>query len=440
MTVGSTRSPFRTVASALILSAFLFASVAAPASADPVPDGLWYYDSFQVKEAHDAGWTGKGVTVAVIDSQINLTVPTLGSADIELPLSEACKDIDGKDMPATSTDFSASHATNVVSFIVGSGAGYPGQQGVKGVAPGAKVLFFAAGGTTPGDASDEMNCDSDSVDASAVTTAVARGAQIISVSLGVESTPGLIAAIAGAERAGVVILGALPNETSVDDEAPAGNFPAAANGVVTVQAIGVDNLIEATDGIPNVFLDTKTDIAGPGIALLTQGSTDPNRWEGVTIGDGTSYATPIIAGFLAVVKQKYPAATGNQLIQTLIRNTGNGNHSLSRDAKGEVGYGVASLTHMLDVDPTTYPDVNPLISTESGQKPTLQQLGVSPSATQPIPAQTATEAVLALWFLPVVIGSVGLLGTIAILIVVVSRRRKRIIPAEPTPERENHQG
>lgn len=427
MTVVKARSTFHTVASAIILSMFLIVPVGAPAlaSADPVPDGLWYYNSLKVQEAHDAGWTGKGVTIAVIDSQLNLAVPTLAGADIELPSSVACTGADGKDLPATSADFSASHATNVVSFIVGSGAGYSGQQGVKGVAPGAKILFFAAGGSTPGDASDEMNCNSDLVDASAITTAVARGAQIISVSLGVESTPELIAAIAAAERAGVVILGALPNETTVDAKAPAGNFPAAANGVVTVQAIGVDNLIEATDGKPNVFPETKTDIAGPGIALLTQGSSDPNRWEGVTIGDGTSYATPIIAGFLAVVKQKYPAATGNQLIQTLIRNTGNRNHLLSRDAKGEVGFGVASLTHMLQVDPTTYPDVNPLVSTELNQTPTPQQLGVSPSATQLSPARNVTETVLTSCILPVTIGGTGLVSIITILIVVIVRRRRR---------------
>ncbi len=430
MTVVKARNPFCTVASVMFLSIFLMGAVSAPASADPVPDGLWYYDSFQVKDAHDAGWTGKGVTIAVIDSQLNLAVPTLAGADIELPSSVACKNTDGTDMSATSTDFSASHATNVVSFIVGSGEGYSGQPGVKGVAPGTKILFFAAGGSTPGDASDEMTCNSDSVDASAITTAVARGAQIISVSLGVESTPELIAAIASAERAGVVILGALPNETTIDAKAPAGNFPAAANGVVTVQAIGIDNVIEATDGKPNVFPDTETDIAGPGIALLTQGTSDPNRWEGVTIGDGTSYATPIIAGFLAVVKQKYPTATGNQLIQTLIRNTGSGNHSLSRDVKGEVGFGVASLTHMLDVDPTTYSDVNPLISTESGQKPTLQQLGVTPSATSLSPTRNVTEAVLVPWITPIVIGGGGLLGIVATISMVVFVRRKRMIPAD----------
>ncbi|MBG6108373.1 subtilisin family serine protease [Frigoribacterium sp. CG_9.8] len=312
--------------------------------------------------------------------------------------------------------------------------GYLGQPGVKGVAPGAKILFFAVGGSTPGDSPDEMMCNGDSVDASAVSTAVAGGAQIISVSLGIDSSPDLIAAIAAAKRAGVVVLGALPNETTGETGAPSGNFPAAANGVVTVQAIGADNAIEETDGKPNVFPLTKTDIAGPGIALLTQGSSDPNTREGVTIGDGTSYATPIIAGFLAMVKQKYPAATGNQLIQTLIHNTGTGtgtgNHPPARDAKGEVGYGLVSLDHMLEVNPTTDPDVNPLISTESEQTPTAQELGWSPSASSSAPARTASEVELRSWFLPAVTGGVAILVLTLLFLAVVTRRKKRAISLE----------
>lgn len=425
MTVTTVCKPGLSFAATIMVSAFLALSLVTPASADAPPDGLWYYNSFHVKQAHAAGWTGEGVTVAVIDSQLNLKVPTLAGAHIELPSSVACKDAEGEEMPPTSTDFSASHATNVVSFIVGSGVGYLGQPGVKGVAPGAKILFFAAGGSKPGDPSDEMMCDGDSVDASAISTAVAGGAQIISVSLGVASSPELIAAIAAAERAGVVILGALPNETTVETGTASGNFPAAANGVVTVQAIGADNAIEETDGKPNVFPLTKTDIAGPGIALLTQGSSDPNTWEGVTIGDGTSYATPIIAGFLAMVKQKYPLATGNQLIQTLIHNTGTGNHSPVRDAKGEVGYGLVSLDHMLAVNPTAYPDVNPLISTAAGQTPTAEELGGSPSATFSAPARTASKDNLESWLLPAVTGGVAIPLLIVVLLVVVAWRKKR---------------
>jgi hypothetical protein len=90
--------------------------------------------------------------------------------------------------------------------------------------------------------------------------------------LGNDSSPELIAAIAAAQRAGVVILGALPTETTVETGTASANFPAAANAVVTAQAIRAGNASEETDGKPNVFPLTKTDIAGPGIALLTQGA------------------------------------------------------------------------------------------------------------------------------------------------------------------------
>jgi subtilisin family serine protease len=112
----------------------------------------------------------------------------------------------------------------------------------------------------------------------------------------------------------------------------------------------------------------------------------------VTIGDGTSYATPIIAGLLAMVKRKYPVATGNQLIQTLIRNTGTGNHSPARDAEGEVGYGLVSLDHT--------------------------------------PARTASRADVESWLLPSMTGGVGILVLTLLLLAVVTRRKKRAISLE----------
>ncbi|MEO5711425.1 MAG: S8 family serine peptidase, partial [Nocardioidaceae bacterium] len=71
---------------------------------------------------------------------------------------------------------------------------------------------------------------------------------------------------------------------------------------------------------------------------------------------GTSFAAPIIAGSLALVKSKYPDATGNQLVQQLIHNTSSGKYAWDRD----YGFGLVSMSKMLATDPTAWPDVNPL--------------------------------------------------------------------------------
>jgi len=85
-------------------------------------------------------------------------------------------------------------------------------------------------------------------------------------------------------------------------------------------------------------------------------------WDTVVSNGGTSTATPIVAGFIALAWQKYPEATGNQMIQTLIHNTGVGGHPDELFWNENSGFGLASATSMLEVDPTRYPDVNPLLT------------------------------------------------------------------------------
>jgi len=250
---------------------------------------------------------------------------------------------------------------------VGNGAN------VKGVAPDATVLLFPVLG--PRDADGYNRCfDADgspnrTADVDAVEHAIEAGVDIISVSANLQPVPELIAAFALAQSKGIVILGSVENSSEIGD-AFEGDHPAQTNGAVGVQRIDVNGDIGQTDGEPNA--NALTDVVGPGTGLViegveTGGVVDWNATK--TDGAGTSYATPIVAGMLALVKQKYPDATGNQLIQSLIRNTGAEDHELIYDNNYLTGYGVASATHMLKVDPTQYEDVNPLLIDGDGFLP-----------------------------------------------------------------------
>ena len=408
------------------------------ASADQVSDGLWYYMAFHVQEAHDAGFTGAGVTIAVIDSQLYPRLPEFVGADIVPQPALGCKDLRGNPIPTTSADLAAIHGTNVTALIVGSGVGYGGTRGVQGVAPKAKVLFFSTGSGSADNKNHNTSCESFDGNpvAKAIVAAVAAGAQIISISQGGGDSPELAAAVAGALRQGVVVVSGLSN-TLVDEYR---QFPGQSNGVVGVQAIDSSGNIQTTDGAPNVNPATK--VAGPGVGVLNQGGETSKSWQSQSIGDGTSFATPVVAGFLALVKQKYPKATGNQLIQTLVHNTGAGNHMPSLDASNKLGYGVVSVTSMLEVDPTTYPDVNPLVSTAAGASPTAQQIAGKPTAT-PSPTASAgaagavgSSAAPAAWLLPVLVGGgiILLLVILAIVLVIVfAARRARRGMQPPAP-------
>ncbi|MFJ6533827.1 S8 family peptidase [Microbacterium sp. NPDC091662] len=340
--------------------------VPSAAVAGTAESGLWWFDRGNIQAAHDAGFDGSGVKVAVIDSQINPDVIGLRGADVKVREPSYCFDASGTPYPTVSTDYvAASHATNVVSMIVGTGEAPAGGAPVKGVAPGVELLFYNSGGVLDGVVDDEgVDAECLQEDGTklaedgrfgldhAISDAVADGADIISISSagGTDVSKGVAEAYAN----DVVVVAGMANDDGIEV------LPAALNGVVAVQAFGEDGKIQNGQyGKPNVSDYVVT--AGPGISLLLQGTSD--SWDAQELGSGTSFATPIVAGMLAVVKQKYPEATAGQLIQSLIHNTGTkGEHEPTWD--DAAGYGAASLTGMLAVDPSKYPDVNPIFDAD----------------------------------------------------------------------------
>ena len=344
----------------------LVAAVPSAAVAGTAESGLWWFDRGNIQAAHDAGFDGSGVKVAVIDSQINSDVVGLRGADVTVREPSYCFDASGTPYPTVSTDYvAASHATNVVSMIVGTGEAPAGGAPVKGVAPGVELLFYNAGAVLDGVVDDEgvdeeclqedgtrMGEDGRFDLDRAISDAVADGADIISISNG--SLTDVAKGVAEAYANDVVVVASMPNEDGI------ALWPAALNGVVAVQAFGEDGKIQnGVNGTPNVSDDVI--IAAPGLDLLLQGTSD--SWDAQELGSGTSFATPIVAGMLAVVKQKYPEATAGQLIQSLIHNTGTkGEHDPKWNSG--TGYGAASLTGMLAVDPSKYPDVNPIFDAD----------------------------------------------------------------------------
>jgi subtilisin family serine protease len=411
----------------LAIGLLVGSSMGAAGSASAASDrtGLWYYDTFHVQAAHDAGWTGKGVTIAVIDDGINLAVPTLAGADIVTHPAPTCRNAAGKvtSFSAVNTSLNASHGTNVVSMIVGSGKGYSAdQQGVVGVAPGARILFYSPAPPVPDNklaVCDGKNGEDATATnmANEIIDAVDSGASIITTSIVGTENPAATRALAFAENRGVVVLGALPDGLDISNLWPAG-----ANGVISVQAVGADGAV--------ILPGPGVDVAGPGIGILTQGDAKTGLWSTQDISDGTSFATPIIAGFLAMVKQKYPSATGSQLIQTLIRNTGSTDHPLGYDSKDSIGYGIASVTHMLAVDPTKYSDVNPLVAKTLTYGPSAAQIA---AATSPVRSSTPEAAAAAKpsastgWLVPTIIAVVVVLLVVAgiVVLVVLAMRRTR---------------
>lgn len=418
--------PLRSIGRVVAACAVAAALVAVPAVTAQAADtgSNWWYKSFGVAEAQSQGWTGAGVKVAVIDNQINPDLPVFEGARLKVDDRALCK---GGIVRVADSDQSdaASHGSDVTALLIGNGKG-KGQ--VRGIAPRAEVTFYGEGiGSGVCDSGGDFDGRDPLIEG--IHRAVASGAQIISISLGWGdyATPADDEAIAEALAAGVVIVAATPNSVKDAEQL----WPWSFNGVVAVNAMDQSGSIQQDQRVSGKQIGWKdTTVVAPGVGFA---SVD---WRsGTWVISGASLATPLTAGILAVTAQKYPKATGGQLIQSLIRNTGLKDHELSRN--GGWGYGVVSLRHMLRVDPMTYSGANPLMD-KSKARPTAGQVTAAEVAASAAPAATATSSPTRVipsdaasstaaglpmgWIIGAVV--LALIAAAAIVIVIVMNRKK----------------
>lgn len=354
-----------------VAMAALLATVALPGAAAAqdfsAAGPLWYLDAMRVPAIHDAGITGDGVTIAVFDNKLNLDATTLQDADIEVRPVAACPDptaIGQDDVE------SVAHGTSVTSLIVGNGRSDSGA-GPVGIAPGARILYYGL---------LQDGCTGNNY-AEALDDAVAQGADIVTMSgavsrLADELSEPTVESVTAALRAGVILVTALPNgDSSTIPELMT------TNGVVNVASVDA-SAQPAKDKAGGEMVNDDVDVVAPGIDVAGVG------WDGtsgMSAWSGSSAATPVVAGLVALASQKWPEATASQLLQSLIRNTGSNPHELQWSNR--LGHGVVNATRLLEEDPTQYPDENPLFT--DGQEPTFDEVY---SAPEPSAGPSASES------------------------------------------------
>ncbi|WP_243227277.1 S8 family serine peptidase [Microbacterium sp. CIAB417] len=391
---------------------------AVPASASD--DGQWWYDAYKVADVHAEGWTGEGVKIAVVDSQINPELPDFAGADLTVAPGAACE---GVEPSTTEANAESEHGSTVTAMLIGNGTGVAG---TKGIVPDASVTFYGVGALEDCTPTSEVEGSGHTPLGWMLQRALDDGADIVMTAIvqGQATIPDLMT-VAEAVASKTPFVAGNPN-----DGFKQGGLPAGLSGVVGVSAVDRDgNLPIAALGVENAILDTT--VVAPGVGISTLG--DNNSWDDPGLGTGTSLATPQVAGMLAVAMQKYPDATGNQLIQALVNNAGSGDQPASYDATDGYGYGAASLTGVLAADPSQYADTNPLLD-KVLQLPSAEQIAaaeealISPDSVGQ-PASTDPGGIAAL--LPVFIGvGVGVLALIVVGVVVtvvlVRRSRRRV--------------
>lgn len=378
---GRTPAHTRTMAAtaALLLAGLgtgLAAGPAVGAIDDPTEGGLWYYTVPGFPEIHASGVTGEGITVAVIDGPIYPDSPDLAGTNLILPEASFCDaDRDGIPDEVTSRGPAAGHATTLTALIIGTGAGLNGEPGVRGVAPDATVRLYVRTST-----GGNCRLDGQPGDVLGIEQAIDDGADIINLSYsgpGARLEPSEEAAIARAQRTGVIVVAASNNQSGTEL-----GWPALANGVIAVEAAGVDRALH-----PGAVTHPRLTVVAPGVDI--RGLVPSTDWQRYGTNSGSSMATAWTSGVLALAWSAYPEATANQMIQALLRTTGQSDGNLTR-VDDQWGYGMVNARNLVAIDPTTLPDVNPLVRDDPEAQPSYDQIMGAEPDPEPTPEPTAT--------------------------------------------------
>ncbi|WP_308120596.1 type VII secretion-associated serine protease mycosin [Streptomyces bambusae] len=269
----------------------------------------WHLDSMQAEQMWKTS-SGKGVTVAVIDSGV-ANIPELEGQ--VLPGKDLAEGYQGNER----TDYD-NHGTKMAALIAGTGKG-PGGDGAFGLAPGAKIL--------PIRVPNEGNRDGMPSWVAAIRYAADSEAKILSISLGQsEVEPQLQSAVKYAIDKGKLIFASVGNSGHAQNLQ---EFPAATPGVVGVAAI--DRQANATSESQH---GPQVDLAAPGVDIVT---ACPGK-TGLCKAHGTSDATALASASAALIWSAHPDWTNNQVLRVLLNTSGKPRDGVARN--DYIGYGV----------------------------------------------------------------------------------------------------
>jgi hypothetical protein len=288
--------------------------------------------------AWQAGFTGAGVLVAVIDTGVDESHPDLAGQEVgERNFGSSPDNVDR-----------IGHGTHVASTIAGTGPKY------HGVAAGARLLDVKV--------FDDDGWAQDSDIVAGLRWAADQGAKIANLSLGNADTPGtdpVEAAVEEVSAGGMLVVAAAGNSYVPESV----GSPASADAALAVGAVDKsDVMAEFSSRGPRLGDGAvKPDLVAPGVSV-----TAARAGGGYVEMSGTSMAAPHVSGAAALLAQEHPSWTGQQLKAALVASAasvegaeydrGAGRVDVARaitqtvtSLPANLGMGVVTWPHDLDV-------------------------------------------------------------------------------------------
>ncbi|WUH90589.1 type VII secretion-associated serine protease mycosin [Streptomyces sp. NBC_00433] len=360
---------------------------ALPAQGQTVRQLQWHVDAMRLPEAWKIS-KGAGITVAVIDTGVDRSIPDLKG-----------QVLDGKSFtyPVDSPyDDKIGHGTGMSSLIAGTGAS-EGGTGAIGVAPEAKILPIRIL-NDPRDTNEAASAVSFTVELDkAVRYAADSQARVINISQGVPATslqPNDIAALQSAldyaRSKGKLIFASTGN--SGEKGSPV-EYPAASRGVAGIGALDRNgNALPLSTKGPQVDLSAVGD-------NISKACPSGIRANCVNTSSGTSDASALTSGSAALVWSAHPSWTANQVLRVLLNTASKPTDGAERN--DSIGYGAVRPRVALQTPGDPGPaDVYPLAEHEGWQQggdgePSATPTSGAAGTAAPAPSASSSDKAVA---------------------------------------------
>lgn len=294
----SARRHVTTVGATLGALAVMSVGLAPSAAADDnIQSQQWYLDAMNAQGLWKVS-TGKGISVAVVDTGVNPDTSSLKG--------QVLPGVDVTKAAGDETDDYLGHGTSMAELIAGTGRG----GGLRGVAPGAEIIPIRTALTGIGKKAEKQG---DTL-VKAIRAAADSNAKIISMSLsGDFPVDGGLEAVQYAQSKGKLLIAGVGN--GADSGENYIGYPAKYPGVVGVSAINENGEV-AKFSESGAYVD----LASPGVDVPTW--CDKTFKAYCPQRNGTSQATAITSGAAALIWSAHPKWTANQVLRVMIDTAG----------------------------------------------------------------------------------------------------------------------
>lgn len=320
---------------------------------DPFLDSQWYLREINAPSAWERGLRGEGVTVAVIDSGVNIDHSDIDTERVTSFLN--C--ISGEDATDIYDKTSIGHGTFVSGII---GATQNNALCVTGIAPEANLIPIKVTNSTSFSASMLFT---------GLDKAISMGCDIINMSMGITSeseTASILALkryINKAYAQNIIVVAAAGNNGADAEKGGYYSYPASFDHVISVGSLGRPVSSGDGDGVyktelrlrqqsgsyytynaalrePSLFTqhNDRVTCAAPGWQICGLSSTAA---DGIKYNSGTSFAAPVVASAAALAKQLWRDMTPDDFERILT--------ATARDVYDE-GYDIYTGYGELDID------------------------------------------------------------------------------------------